>query len=100
MQAYKSSKNEEISRKMMRRQGKQRGEIPFEVLANTSGRIITKFGNEYTELPFILLTPVVGEGHEFDIVVVLTERTKKDFTVNIQNTGSEPVKGTIMWFSE
>lgn len=100
MQQYKSCKNIEIDRKLARHLEKQRGEIPFELESNKSGRATVKFPKEYADVPFILLTPIVNSGAEFDVSVVMTNRTKAEFTVNVQNTGSEPAKGSILWLSE
>lgn len=101
MQSYKSSKNLEYDRKLARRLAKQAGEIPFEIEPNHSIRITTKFAPEFIELPFILLTPVVGDDQAFDVMVALTARTKKEFTINVQNTNIErPVKGSVLWYAE
>jgi len=100
MQQYKSTKNNELDRKHARRLEKQRGEIPFEVEANNSARIITKFPKEYAELPYIHITTLVSSGDEFEVLSVMTGRTKVDFTVNVQNTGIKPIKGSILWIAE
>lgn len=100
MQQYKSTKNTEIDRKHARRLEKQRGEIPFEVEVNNSARIITKFPKEYAVPPFIHTTTIVSSGDEFEVLTVMTGRTKADFTLNIQNTGIKPIKGSILWIAE
>jgi hypothetical protein len=101
MQQYKSSKNVEVDRKFAKKMERQNGEMPFEIAPNKSGRINQKFVKEYTELPFILITPILPEDNAFDVTVTVTGRTKTDFTVNIQNLSStETVKGTIVWKSE
>lgn len=100
MQQFKATKNIEIERQFARKLEKQRGDIPFELESNISGRITTTFANAYTELPFINITlMVIGDG-EFDVSAVLTARTKTDFTISVINTGSKPVKGIIMWFAK
>lgn len=100
MQQYKSSKNEEIDRRLAKHLEKQRGEIPFEIEANKSGRITTKFVREYAVPPFIVLTPLVNDDVEFEVIVNLTGRTKTEFTINIQNTGTIAAKGIVMWLAE
>jgi hypothetical protein len=100
MQVYKSNKNIELEQKIARRLEKQRGEVPFEVDINYSAHITVTFPKEYANLPIILFTPVITDGSEFDVSVALVGRTKKDFTVNIQNIGDIVAKGYLMWLSE
>jgi hypothetical protein len=100
MQAFKSNKNLEIDQKLARRLEKQRGEVPFDIESNYSAHIVVTFPKEYTTLPAVWFTPVVSEGSEFDVNAILSNRTKKDFTINVQNTSQENVKGYLMWFSE
>lgn len=100
MQAFKSNKNIEIEQKLARRLEKQRGEVPFDIEPNFSAHVVVTFPKEYTNLPFIWFTTVVSDGSEFDVDAVLSKRSKKDFTINIQNTSQENVKGYLMWFSE
>lgn len=100
MQSYKSVKNIELERKNARRQEKQRGMLSFDIDQNTSGKIITPFTKPYAEVPFIIITPLIDDGHAFEVTVVVTSITKTDFTVNIQNTSEDVVKGTVMWYTE
>lgn len=97
MQQYKSSKNIEIERTLARKAEKQTGEIPFELESNKSGRITTKYVKEYAAIPFITITPIIDGDHAFDVTVVVSDRTMKEFTVNIQNLSVDVVKGTILW---
>ena len=97
MQQYKSRGNIEIDKKTEKRAEKKRGEVPFTLGENQSGRICVKFTKEYTEQPFVLVNTIVSEGAEFDVKTVLTSITQTDFTVNIQNTSSAPVKGNVIW---
>lgn len=99
MQQYKSSKNIEIERELLERTKKMRGEIPFELDANSSGRILTKFTKEFEENPIIITSTVVTSGSEFNIVTILTSVTKTDFTVNVQNASDSVAKGYVSWFS-
>lgn len=100
MQSYKSAKNIEIDRRVARRQDKQRGEMSFELEPNSSGLITTPFVKTYADVPFIIITPIVGDGHEFDITVAVTNITKKDFTINVQSVSEDVVKGAVQWYSE
>lgn len=99
MQQYKSSKNTEIDHRLARQLEKNRGEIPFELDANKSGRITTKFPSEYSVLPFIYTTLIIPDGLEFEVSIVVTSRTKSEFTINIQNIGNLPAKGSILWMA-
>lgn len=99
MQQYKSDKNIEIDRAHLERTRKMKGEIPFELDANNSGRIVTKFTKEFEDVPMIITSVVITSGSEFNIMTVLTNVTKTEFTINIQNAGDSEAKGYISWFS-
>ena len=97
MQQYKAPQNVLIEQKNARRAEKRRGEIPFAIEGNTSGKIVNKYPKEYTHIPYVLTNTIVTSGSEFDVKTILTESTPAEFTVNILNTSEEPVKGTIQW---
>lgn len=97
MQQYKSHKNLLDEKKNEKRLEKRRGEIPYSLEANQSGRIVLTFTKEYSEVPIVLTSTVVLEGSEFDVNAILTNVTQSNFTINIQNTSNEHVKGTIYW---
>lgn len=100
MQAYKSVKNIEIERRNAHRQGKQRGTLTFEVDSNMSAKIITPFTNPFAEVPYMIITPIIDDGHAFETQVAITEITTTNFAVNIQNTSDEKVNGSIQWYTE
>lgn len=99
MQEYKSKKNLDFETKQVKQLLKQRGEIPFELSPNTSCKIPTKFTRPYTDLPFIQIALIISQGDEFSVAHSLTQRTLTDFTVNLQNSGIETVKGIVLWCS-
>jgi len=100
MQSYKSVKNVEIERKFARKADKQRGEISFCLDANTSGKIITPFVKPYADIPLILITLVIDGDHTFEVAAVVNTITTKDFTISVQNTSEEEVKGYLLWCTD
>lgn len=97
MQQYKSAQNIANELKLEKRSEKRRGEIPFTIGENQSGRICVKFTKEYTAPPVVLTNTIVTEGSEFDVKTVLTSVTNTEFVVNIQNSSIAGVKGIVIW---
>lgn len=97
MQEYKSQQNIALELKAEKRAETRRGEAPFSVNGNTSGRVTIKFTKEYNEPPFVLLNLIVLEGSEFQVSAIMTSLTNSDFTFNIQNTSDKPTKGIVQW---
>ena len=97
MQQYKSQQNIAIDSKLAKRAEKRKGDVPFTIGENQSGRIVVKFTKEYTEVPYVLVNTVITEGSEFDVKTVLTSITQTDFTANVLNSSLEPVKGLLQW---
>lgn len=97
MQQYKSTLNTELDAKNSKRAETRKGEIPFALDNNISGRIEYKFTKEYQIVPIVLTSVVVTEGSEFDVKCVLTSVTTDGFTVNVQNSSSSDVKGIVQW---
>lgn len=97
MQQYKSLKNLEIDGKLQRKQEQRRGELDFELDSNQSGKIDTTFLKPFPTKPIVIVSEVVEEGPEFSTKVVLTKVTNEGFTVNIENSSVETVKGKVMW---
>lgn len=99
MLQYKSQANLEKDLRTARRLAKQRGNIPFQLDGNQSGRICVKFPKEFSDVPIILTNTVVTSGPEFHVSTVLTSVTTADFTVNIQNASDTQVTGSVNWVS-
>jgi len=98
MQQYKSQKNIEIERNVAEKNQKFRGEIPFEVEANISGKIINKFPKEFESEPIIFLSTIVaGNCDPFLVSTRLSSVTKTEFSVDIQNAGDNKVTGIVRW---
>jgi hypothetical protein len=98
MQQYKSQKNIEIERSIVEKNQKFRGEIPFELDENCSGKIISKFLKEFESEPMIMLSTIItNDVDPFMVSTRLSAVTTKDFSVSIQNIGIEKAIGIIKW---
>lgn len=97
MQQYKSVQNAHDEQKLEKRMEKRKGEVPYSLDANRSGKICVQFTKEYVEAPYVFVSNVVLEGSEFDVKTILTSVTTKEFVINVQNSSVEPIKGNIMW---
>jgi hypothetical protein len=99
MQKYQSRQNLKLMQEAQPKQKeKDYGDLPFEVDPNSSVRLTINYKLEFKSLPFVF-TQLVSPETDFDMTHSVSNKTNKNFVVNVQNVSNQPIKGLVSWFA-
>ena len=97
MQKYQSRQNLKLIQDAQVKL-KDFGEMAFEVDPNSSLKLTINYKLEFKILPFVF-TQLVSPESDFDVSLSVSNKTNKNFVVNVQNISTQAQKGLISWLA-
>jgi hypothetical protein len=74
------------------------GEMGFEVEPNSSVKLTIAYKTDFKTLPMVF-TQLVSPESDFDMTLSVSNKTNKDFIVNVQNISNQTQKGLVSWLA-